>query len=81
MDPTPHPILSEETQFKMQPSLCPMEEISCSDDLCPRKITLGNPCYFDLLKGKFLCIHCGQCLRYARKKAVGRGEPIESAEV
>ena len=74
-------ILNEEVRFKIKPAICPTPDTSCSDKLCPRKITLGESCYWDMLAADFLCVHCGRCLRYARKKAVQRGAPIESAEV
>ena len=61
----------------------------CADELCTRKIghyrinkqmVITKECFLDLLNdGSMLCDNCGKCLRYARKCAVRRGEPIESA--
>jgi hypothetical protein len=51
--------------------------IPCSDSLCPRKIKRGEECFHDGVSRKILCGGCGKALRYRRKKAARRGEPIE----
>ena len=71
-----------ETRFGIKPFVHGSEiETDCSDNLCPRKINKSENCFLDLLSGEMLCEQCGKCLRYARKKAHQRGEPIETAEV
>lgn len=56
-------------------------EFQCHDRLCFTKVENGDEYFIDILKDKMYCLQCGKCLRYARKKAAQRGEPIESAEV
>jgi hypothetical protein len=51
----------------------------CGDDLCGIKLRRGDECFMDPLLKKIYCLQCGQCLRYARKKAAQRGEPIKEA--
>lgn len=61
----------------------------CEDEICTRligqrlvnkQVVIEKECFLDLLNdGAMLCDNCGKCLRYARKHAVRRGEPIESA--
>tara|TARA_R100001244_G_scaffold25113_4_gene25572 strand:+ start:33136 stop:33372 length:237 start_codon:yes stop_codon:yes gene_type:complete len=72
----------EGTFFGMKPLINGGGEKECSDKLCPTFIQSSEQYYIDLLKdGTSLCLQCGKCLRYARKKADQRGEPIELAEV
>lgn len=67
-------------------------DLACRDELCMRSndvgelrskvIPPGGAYYLDTVKNnRALCDQCGQCLRYARKKAHERGEPLESAEI
>lgn len=58
--------------------------LNCRDDLCERKgeekgIRPGETYFLDTLTKRAYCDACGKCLRYARKKAVERGEEIRSA--
>lgn len=75
-----------ETRFGLKPTTWSGEPVGCSDSICPRIINgnkniLSEDCFLDLLSGEMLCDQCGKCLRYARKMAHRRGEPIETAEV
>lgn len=45
----------------------------------PRQIKPGDRYFWDTLRKRQFCHPCGECLRYARKKAAARGEPIEEA--
>ncbi len=72
-----------DTKFMLMPHEHTGSERTCADDQCTRGIggnKWPNESFVDLLdNGKILCDGCGKSLRYARKKAVQRGEPIESA--
>lgn len=54
---------------------------SCANEKCERMIMYLNRYCMDLLMERRYCHQCGVCLRYARKKALERGETIESAEI
>lgn len=57
------------------------EDDQCADKGCTRILTQGDDCFIDTIRdGKMLCDLCGKCLRYSRKKAAERGEPIEDVE-
>lgn len=72
--------METETQFMLMPHVRGGSEGKCADEMCPRQVKNGDSCYIDLLNdGAILCDNCGKCLRYARKCAVRRGEPIETA--
>ena len=68
-------------QFKLLEQTFSGSQKWCADRKCPRLIKSGEMCFIDLLtdNADVLCEGCGKCLRYARKKAVSRGEPLESA--
>lgn len=78
-----------EDNYKLLPHEYTGPVKECSDEKCYRKIgqylvnkqvVITKECFLDLLNdGAMLCDNCGKCLRYARKHAVRRGEPIESA--
>ena len=69
-----------ETRFMLMPHVRRGSEGDCADDVCTRKVMDGDNCFIDLLNnGAVLCEICGKCLRYARKCADRRGEPIETA--
>jgi Pyruvate/2-oxoacid:ferredoxin oxidoreductase delta subunit len=55
------------------------EPKDCSTPNCPRKIPQFERYFFDAIFDKTYCNQCGLCLRYARKKAIQRGEPADSA--
>jgi heterodisulfide reductase subunit C len=57
------------------------EPIECHNKKCKRPIRLYERYYLDTLWDRVYCYQCGLCLRYARKKALERGEPIEMAEI
>jgi len=57
------------------------KEIQCANILCERMLVKGSPFFWDTVKNKDYCEQCGQCLRYKRKKAVQRGETIESVRI
>lgn len=74
---------NHETRQMLMPHEHNGSERECADDQCTRLIggaKWPRNCFIDLLtNGQILCDNCGKCLRYARKMAVRRGEPIESA--
>ena len=49
----------------------------CGDDLCTKPIKAFDHIFLDTFRKRNLCSQCGTCLRYARKKAAERGEPVE----
>lgn len=53
----------------------------CCFDKCHRGINTLDKYFLDILHNKVYCHQCGICLRYARKKAAQRGEPIEKVEI
>jgi len=55
--------------------------IKCHLDRCRNSIQFQEPCFVDTLHGWIYCHQCGLCLRFARKRAQARGEPIENCEV
>jgi len=55
--------------------------ISCFNVKCGRSIRLFELYFLDTLWDRVYCHQCGLCLRYARKKASERGEPIEKAGI
>jgi len=57
------------------------EPTHCSNPKCRRIVLLLEPCFFDSLWDRIFCRQCGLCLRYARKKALQRGELIEGVEL
>jgi adenine-specific DNA methylase len=60
--------------------LRPGSSCICADSLCRSVIESGHESVLDSLTGRWLCVQCGTCLRYARKKALERGEvtiPLE----
>lgn len=70
-----------ETLFGMKQLVSGGIDFQCNDRLCFTQVTAGQEYFLDILKDKMYCSQCGKCLRYARKKAAQRGEPIETAEV
>jgi uncharacterized protein (DUF983 family) len=55
--------------------------IICRNPKCGRGIRLFERYFLDTLWDRVYCHQCGLCLRYARKRAMGRGEPLEKAEI
>ena len=53
----------------------------CWAKKCKRVIPLLAKYFLDTLWDRVYCHQCGLCLRYARKKAVERGEAIEKVEL
>lgn len=53
----------------------------CFFEMCRRPIRLLDKYFIDTLWDRVYCHQCGLCLRYARKKAMERGEPMESATI
>jgi len=53
----------------------------CADKLCMTNISEGDKIFLDTINENTYCHQCGQCLRYARKKAAERGEPIGDVEL
>ena len=54
---------------------------ACFFDQCRRPIRLFDKYFIDVLWDRVYCHQCGLCLRYARKKALERGETVESARI
>lgn len=52
----------------------------CWNAKCARKIFMLSKYFLDTLWDRVYCHQCGLCLRYARKKAMERGERIEKVE-
>lgn len=52
------------------------EPTSCSNDICGRKIRRGDECFADVLSDADYCQQCGVMLRYHRKKAGERNDPL-----
>jgi len=55
--------------------------LTCWMKKCSRSIGVLEKYFLDTLWDRIYCYQCGLCLRYARKKAMERGEQIETAEV
>jgi hypothetical protein len=55
--------------------------IMCWNPKCGRPIRLFERYYLDTLWDRVYCHQCGLCLRYARKRAMERGEPVERGEI
>lgn len=55
--------------------------LTCWNGKCGKTIQLFERYFLDTLWDRVYCHQCGLCLRYARKKAIGRGDPVESAEI
>ena len=55
--------------------------VICWNPKCVKSIRLFERYFLDTLWDRVYCYQCGLCLRYARKKAVERGETIEKAEI
>ncbi len=43
---------------------------------CATLIEHGAACMLDTTTGRTYCLKCGQRLRYHRRKAIARGEPL-----
>jgi hypothetical protein len=59
--------------------LCAEEIPSCANKSCGRRIAKGDECFADSLGGEYYCKQCGIMLRYHRKKADQRGDPLPVA--
>jgi hypothetical protein len=57
------------------------QALVCWMKKCGRNIAVLEKYFLDTLWDRIYCHQCGLCLRYARKKAMERGEQIETAEV
>lgn len=53
----------------------------CANEQCRRPVRFLEKYFIDVLWDRVYCHQCGLCLRYARKKAMERGEAIESARI
>lgn len=79
--------MSRETKFGLKPLTSGGSEMDCEYSInsvrkCYAVIKNGDDYFIDLFfNARTLCDDCGKCLRYARKKANQRGEPVESAEI
>ncbi|OGT58998.1 MAG: hypothetical protein A3E01_18535 [Gammaproteobacteria bacterium RIFCSPHIGHO2_12_FULL_63_22] len=54
---------------------------SCANAKCRKRIPASDLCFLDVLWERVYCHACGLCLRYSRKRAMQRGEPIENGEI
>ena len=55
--------------------------LTCFMAKCRRSIRQMELYFLDTLWDRIYCHQCGLCLRFARKRALKRGDTIESAEV
>ena len=53
---------------------------SCANAKCRKLVPEQELCFLDTLWDRIYCYACGLCLRFARKRAMQRGEPIEGVE-
>ena len=69
-------------QFELLETLHPYQQMQeCANPKCNSMIQHENPCFFDSIFNRELCMPCGKSLRYRRKKAHERGEELRSVEL
>lgn len=51
----------------------------CANPRCPAVLAHGDPCLYDQEGGFRYCVPCGERLRYHRRKALQRGEPLPTS--
>lgn len=54
---------------------------SCCSDKCKRGINILDKYFLDTFCDKIYCYQCGMCLRFSRRRALKRGEAIDSVEI
>jgi Pyruvate/2-oxoacid:ferredoxin oxidoreductase delta subunit len=57
------------------------DRMICHMVKCGRLILAMDLYFLDVLWDRTYCRQCGLCLRYARSKAIKRGEAIETVEI
>ena len=62
-------------------SHCDDQPLICWNPKCKKSIALFGKYFLDTLWDRVYCHQCGLCLRFARNRALKRGDTIESAEV
>lgn len=67
--------------FMLQTTVGEEDKLICAAAHCRRSLGYLERYFVDTLKKQPYCDQCGKCLRYSRKKALERGEPVERAEV